>query len=893
MIQPWRMNRLSALVAAVLLAALVQTVPARTLVILDSLGTQSSVEDVSNGNIVGYTPNALPLGTQGFLFNIENSSLLTLSHPNKRFTWPKSISGSRVAGYAADGYEGFYLNSDQWFTLRWPGSMSTEAYGLDGVNVVGQHFLITGPSNNIHGFLYNTQASSWTNLDFPGSSMTVALDVSGNNVVGYYYGPSGNDSHGFIYDIANANWTSVDFPGAVGTRITGIDGSNMIGEYSAESGNGAFFYDGIAWTALAGATPKGIDGNQIVGNLMNGEAFVYTGSFIGLDEVFAVPEPSTYALLLVTAAGVLWFTRKRRPIKVRALVPVVAVFFGAFTAPSLHAQLIEARAYWRGGGSVPGFLDGGGVAFDAGGNLFRTQINQDLTVAEGLILKITPDGVYTSIPFPYFQPYTLALTDTGNIYVGSWFNEVAKIAPDGSVTRMYTQGSAMGMAADANGNVWVGSVGRIHKITPNDQVEVFGTFFGDAANGMATDASGQLYFQTSKGGSFAALPDLAITPTTTMTGTDYLGNQTGFTFRGSVSPHPLVPNANSGDVGQRAFYTVPEPSTYALLLMTAVGVLWFTRKRRPIKVRALVPVVAVLFAAVTLSIQPSAQADTFGTSGNEFTIDFVNIGNTGNAADTTGYGAVPYEYRASTYEISQDAITKATASGMANVTAGAWTGNQPAANIQWYEAAAFVNFLNTNSGKTAAYALTFSNRQWSMALWSSEQAWTAGGTNLYRNKDAFYFLPSENEWYKAAYFNPAGSNYFLYPTASSTAPTAVASGTNAGSAVYNSFASSPALVNRAGGLSPLFTMGQGGNVWEWNESAYAGTNSSSTEARVTRGGASTSTESNLRSSERYGLDPANEGLQNGFRVASVPEPSTYALLLMTAAGALWMTRRRR
>ena len=171
-------------------------------------------------------------------------------------------------------------------------------------------------------------------------------------------------------------------------------------------------------------------------------------------------------------------------------------------------------------------------------------------------------------------------------------------------------------------------------------------------------------------------------------------------------------------------------------------------------------IVAVLFAALALIIQPFAQADTFGTSGNEFTIDFVNIGNAGNAADTTGYGAVPYEYRASTYEITQNAITKATASGMVGVTAGAWTGNQPAADISWYEAAAFVNFLNTNSGKTAAYNLTFTT-SWSMALWSSEQAWTAGGTNLYRNKDAYYFLPSENEWYKAAYYNPAGSNYFL------------------------------------------------------------------------------------------------------------------------------------
>ena len=92
-------------------------------------------------------------------------------------------------------------------------------------------------------------------------------------------------------------------------------------------------------------------------------------------------------------------------------------------------------------------------------------------------------------------------------------------------------------------------------------------------------------------------------------------------------------------------------------------------------------IVAVLFAAFTLNIQPSAQADTFGTSGNEFTIDFVNIGNAGNAADTTTYGAVPYDYRVGKYEITQDAITKATASGMSHVTAGPWTGNQPAATI--------------------------------------------------------------------------------------------------------------------------------------------------------------------------------------------------------------------
>ena len=308
------------------------------------------------------------------------------------------------------------------------------------------------------------------------------------------------------------------------------------------------------------------------------------------------------------------------------------------------------------------------------------------------------------------------------------------------------------------------------------------------------------------------------------------------------------------------------------------------------KKTALIPALA---AAFTLAIQPAAQADTFGTSGNEFTIDFVNIGNAGNAADTTTYGAVPYEYRVGTYEISQDAITKATLSGMADVTAGAWTGNQPAANISWYEAAAFVNWLNTSTGNQAAYNLTFSG-SWSMTLWSSADAWQLGGENLYRHKDSEYFLTSENEWYKAAYYNAAGTNYFLFPTTSNIDPIAVASGTNAGTAVYNFAGLQPAAVTDAGGLSPVSTMGQGGNVSEWMESAFDGTNSLASEDRAARGGSYQSIyyagviTNPLISSARGIGDPSNEIRNLGFRVASVPEPSTYALIAL--AGAVLVAR---
>jgi hypothetical protein len=69
----------------------------------------------------------------------------------------------------------------------------------------------------------------------------------------------------------------------------------------------------------------------------------------------------------------------------------------------------------------------------------------------------------------------------------------------------------------------------------------------------------------------------------------------------------------------------------------------------------------LLLAAGTLTAQ--AANITFGIGGNQFAIDFVEFGNAGNAADTTGNpnpaGAVAYDYSISKYEISQNMIDAA------------------------------------------------------------------------------------------------------------------------------------------------------------------------------------------------------------------------------------------
>jgi formylglycine-generating enzyme required for sulfatase activity len=155
-----------------------------------------------------------------------------------------------------------------------------------------------------------------------------------------------------------------------------------------------------------------------------------------------------------------------------------------------------------------------------------------------------------------------------------------------------------------------------------------------------------------------------------------------------------------------------------------------------------------------------------------------------------------------------------------------------------------------------------------------------------------------DEWYKAAYYDPTSSTYFDFPTGSNTAPTAVASGTTAGTAVYDQvLAIGPADITQAGGLSPFGIMGLGGNVYEWEETTFDGSFVGSS-SRGVRGGFWFDLSSDLSSSSRGLFDPAGVNGLIGFRVASlsstaaVPEPGSFALFLTGLAGLGWYKRKR-
>ncbi len=306
------------------------------------------------------------------------------------------------------------------------------------------------------------------------------------------------------------------------------------------------------------------------------------------------------------------------------------------------------------------------------------------------------------------------------------------------------------------------------------------------------------------------------------------------------------------------------------------------------------------------------------------TIDTVPVGNPGNAAastsnvtydpsrysDARGYGAVAYPYRIgrtevtiSQYKAFLDAVatvpsadyitdlwnenmqTDANCAGISRGGSGTTadpyvytliegTGNHPITYVGWFSAARFVNWLQngataTSGTETGAYTLN-------------------GATSgiIPRNAGAAWWLPSEDEWYKAAYYSPVlfggAGGYWLYANQSNTLASSNAVGTPGGAnynnGVYAITQQPVKLPNQnyladvssyADSVSYYGTFDQNGNAWEWTDTL----NPDTENYRIRNGSWIDDNPALLSAAASLSAPPATQLFDIGFRVAAAAPPA--------------------
>lgn len=320
-------------------------------------------------------------------------------------------------------------------------------------------------------------------------------------------------------------------------------------------------------------------------------------------------------------------------------------------------------------------------------------------------------------------------------------------------------------------------------------------------------------------------------------------------------------------------------------------------------------ITAVILASVTCAVE----------------IETVPVGNPGNPDDTTGYGGVGYEYWMGTYEVTAGQYCEFLNAVAKKDTFNLWSplmwdskhgckierigeegsyaysvapdrADRPVNYVSWRDAVRFANWMHNGQPIGSQDLTTTEDGAYFLNGITSRQDLM----EVTREPDAVWFVPSEDEWYKAAYHKNDGvtGNYWRYPTGTNLSPSNDLIDPDPGNTANywqgGYTLGEPYYTTEVGEFenseSPYGTFDQAGNVWEWNEGTlYEG------RFRGWRGGYWSyhlSAGSLVSAWSRNGSDPWAEKADSGFRLATIPEPGGL-ILIASGLSAILACRRRK
>jgi sulfatase modifying factor 1 len=301
------------------------------------------------------------------------------------------------------------------------------------------------------------------------------------------------------------------------------------------------------------------------------------------------------------------------------------------------------------------------------------------------------------------------------------------------------------------------------------------------------------------------------------------------------------------------------------------------------------------------------------------TIDYqlTRIGNPGNKSDKTGFGAVPKTFWIGTYEVTiaqysdfLNAVAKEDPYGLYDPAMGAVlnsagiartgssgayiyapinnagdSSHRPITYVSWFDVARFANWMANGQPVGTQGPATTENGAYRLDGATSGAAVARNRINPNRGGQPTFWLPSENQWYKAAYYSPRlnanRGGYYRYATASDTAPSNVVGNTPnmanyiddytgtyfycVPQARYIDLGQNYLLDVGVYTASPSYygTYDQSGAVYNWND-----LDGRASTSRGLRGGFFFAGSVSIQSVTFGQVSPLREGADAGFRLAS-------------------------